>query len=334
MGDKTLSYSAFLKRVKDTIKHYQMFAKGDKVLVAVSGGADSVSLLKALLGIQKTLGITVVAANLDHQLRGRESRADSKFVKNIAGDLGVPCVMGRVNVKKTGVKGTSIEEKAREKRYEFLFKTAKNNKCNVIATGHTMDDQAETVMMKVIHGSSTQGIAGIPPVREEKEIRIVRPLIRVSRNEIIGFLKKSDVTYVEDSSNFDMRFLRNRIRHEILPYLKKINPKIERTLVNLSDTVREDLDLINLIKNNGNVNKGMTEIDIKDILLQPGTIRKSIFKELFRNAGGNIKKLTYRHWMDMDNFLRISENKKSLDLPGKVRVMKTRGKIIFKKAVI
>ena len=335
MKRRTLSNSAFLKRVKDAIKQYDMLRKGDRVLVAVSGGADSVSLLKALLDIRKSLGIEIMAANMDHGLRGKESEKDSAFVKALAGSMGLVCAHKKVNCKTGGKKGISTEECAREKRYTFLREAAVKYDYNVIATGHTMDDQAETVLMRMIYGASSAGLSGIPPVRQDNGFRIIRPLIRTERKNVLGFLRQTGLEHVEDSTNTDMKFLRNRLRHEMLPYLEEYNPKIKRTLVNLADTLREDLGFLNeekkkvLAKCPGGGD--LVRIKIAEMILYPKTLRKEIFKELFRKSGGNIKKLTYRHWMDMDYFLKTAAKNKSLDMPGKVRVVKIGNDIVFEK---
>lgn len=333
---KDITKHTFIKRVKDTVKQYAMLNKGDRVLVAVSGGPDSVCLLRVLLDMRRALGIEIVVGNMDHALRGKESASDSRFVKELSRKLEVEFVHKKVNVRRTGKKGTSVEERAREKRYEFLTETAVRKNCNVIATGHTMDDQAETILMRLIYGSSTTGITGIPPVRYQGLYRIIRPLIRVEKRDVLSFLKKVGLEYVEDSSNLDKKFVRNNIRYEVLPFLEKYNPRLKRTLVNLSDAVREDSLFVSREKEkyiNSHINtKGAADsIKIKDIMLQPKTLRKELFKELFKKAGGNVKKLTYRHWMDMDYFLRTAVKNKSLNFPGKVKVIKTKDEIVFAK---
>jgi len=334
---RALSRSAFLKRVRDTVKQYDMLHRGDRVLLAVSGGADSVCLLKALLDMRRQLGIDIVVGNVDHGLRGKESERDSAFVKRLSGKFGLGCVHKKINVRSGGKKGASIEERARDERYAFFKEAAGANDCGVIATGHTMDDQAETVMMKVIYGSSLAGITGIPPVRIEGDQRIIRPLIRVERREILAFLEKEGLGYVEDSTNRDVKFARNSIRHEILPFLEKYNPRLKRSLVNLSDTLREDFFFLGPEKEKavrkyaGGEGSPPVGIKISDMILQPKALRKEIFKELFRRAGGNVKKLTYRHWMDMDYFLRAAKKNKSLDFPGDIRVTRTVDGIVFRK---
>ena len=332
MKKKAVTRSTFLKRVKDAIKHYDMLHEGDKVLVAVSGGADSVCLLEALVALRKALGIGIVVANMDHCLRGTESEKDSSFVRGLCRKLDLPFVHKKVNVKAAGKKGASTEEKAREKRYAFLKEAARKSGCGVIATGHTMDDQAETVLMRVVYGASPSGLAGIPAVRDEGGFTLIRPLIRTSREEIVGFLKKTGAKFVEDSSNKDVRFLRNKLRIEVMPLLEKCNPKLKRSLVNLSDAVREDLAFLEAEQ--GKITgkyASRTKVAIKDMILQPKALRKQVFKELFKRAGGNVKKLTYRHWMDMDNFLRAAEKGKSLDFPGDIRVTKVRDELVFGK---
>ncbi len=328
--------STFIKRVRDAIRRYDMLEKGDKVLVAVSGGADSVCLLRALIWLGRELNLNILVANMDHGLRGKESEKDSMFVKGLSLSLGLPFVHKRVKVNKSRKKKVSTEEKAREKRYGFLLKAAKDNDCSVIATGHTMDDQAETVMMRMITGSSLAGLTGIPPVRHERGIRIVRPLIRVSREEVLSFLKGGGEGYVTDSSNLDKRFLRNSVRLEVLPFLEKYNPKLKRSLANISDTLREDLEIISERRDEAlkECARGrVTRVKLRDMMLQPKAVRKEIFKELFQRAGGNVKKLSYRHWADMDYFLRAAEKGRSLDFPGDIRVRKTGDEIVFGKRV-
>lgn len=329
-----MNEAAFLKQIRDTIKHYDMLRRGDRVIAAVSGGADSVCMLKVLLKLKKELGIEVLVGNMDHGLRGKESEADSRFVKELVAGLGIEFLHKKTDTRKGGKKGASVEERAREKRYGFLVEAAAENGCGVIATGHTMDDQAETVLMKVVYGGSISGITGIPPVREEDGVRIVRPLIRTERDDGRAFLERNGDAYVEDSSNSDMRFLRNKVRGELLPYLEGYNPKIKRALVNLSDTLRDDLPFLEgarqkAVRKYSSGPEDAICVEIKDMALQPLALRKEIFKELFKRAGGNVKKLSYRHWMEMDYLIRAAEKGKSLDLPGDVRVTRERNRLIF-----
>ncbi len=326
----------FLKAVKDTIRHYDMLKKGDRVLVAVSGGADSVCLLRALIDIRRSAGIEIIAANLDHGLRGRESAAESRFVIDLAGKLGVHCEHTGITAHRPVKNKISVEEYLRKRRYDFLISAAKKQKCGVIATGHNMDDQAETVLMRVIKGSSTAGLGGIPPVRNERGIRVVRPLIRVARRDILLFLDAADTPHVEDSSNADTRFLRNSLRHEVIPALEKINPRIRRALVNLSDSVREDMCVLDTVKKESGERttrsvRGRYSIGLSELLVQPKIVQKEICKELFGKAGGEMKKLTFRHWMDMERLIRSSEKGKSLDLPGKVSVTRRKNALVFSK---
>jgi len=336
---KVLSYSAFVKRVKDTISYHDMLQRGDRVLVAVSGGPDSVCLLKALCALRKPLGIELVVATLDHCIRGKESVKDADFVKDLSKKLGLVCVRKKIDVVKLNKNSKrSLEETAREARYGFLKEAAKKHKCGVIATGHTMDDQSETVLLRIMTGASLKGIAGIPPVRHEGSIRFIRPLIGVEKREVIDHLRDTGLRYREDRTNNETKHLRNKVRLEILPFLEKYNPKIRRALVNLSDTVREDLAFLELER--GRAVKGCLDgkeaaktaaIKLKDIILQPQALKKEIFKELFKRAGGDVKKLTHRHWKDMDRSFRAGKHDVFLDLPGHIRVKKTEDQIEFIK---
>ena len=327
----------FLKRVKDTVRHYGMLKKGDRVLVAVSGGSDSVSLFRVLWALKDQLGIEIVVVNIDHGVRGEESERESGFVESLADEFSVECIRGKLKPFKSGAGKKSLEEKLRTKRYEFFVRVSKKNGCNVIATGHNMDDQAETVLMRMIKGSSSDGLAGIPPVRFEGDIKLIRPLIRTSKVEIMSFISKLGAEYVEDSSNADLKFLRNRIRNEVLPFLAKINPAIRSSLVNIADSVREETLFAaavrkEKVKNILLLSRPRLSVSLKEYLAQISVVRREIFKELFIAAGGNVKKLSHRHWMLMDGFVSTHSKGRSLDLPGNTRVIKSRGKLTFIKS--
>lgn len=332
MKDKAPS---FIKKVRETITHYDMLRGGEKVLAAVSGGQDSVCMLKALLDLRKRLKIELVVANMDHGIRGDESVSDSRFVGRLAAGAGLEFVHKKVNIKNEEKNKRSIEEVARERRYSFLCEAARKSGCSVIATGHTLDDQAETVLMRVISGTSTAGLGGIPPVRYEGDLRIIRPLIRTEKREAGCYLRGAGWEFVEDSTNSKLVYLRNKVRIEIMPFLEKYNPKLKRALANLSDGVRDEfaeerarrsvaaVAAISLGKDN--------VVPISDMVLQPKMVRKEIFKELLIRSGGNIKKLTYRHWMDLDRILRSGSAGNAIDLPGDIRATRTRDEIIFAK---
>jgi tRNA(Ile)-lysidine synthase len=327
--------AGFLKNVKETIAHYGMLEKGDRVLAAVSGGADSVSLLLSLVALRRNLGIETAAANLDHGVRGNESASESVFVESLARDIEVEYIHEKLVDVSGNPDKRSLEEKLRKKRYEFFVKAAKKLGCNVIATGHNMDDQAETVVMRVIKGSSASGLGGIPPVRDEKGIRIIRPLIRTSRIDIEKFIRSSGKSNVEDSSNEDKRFLRNRVRLEVLPYLEKINPSVRMALVNIADSVREETTLSEDVRGERAgkiISRGGSGsfVLLKDYLASEPVVRRQVFKMLFTHAGGSVKKLSYRHWILMDRFARTQSKARSLDFPGNVQVVKDKGKLVFR----
>ncbi|MGB2661913.1 MAG: tRNA lysidine(34) synthetase TilS [Candidatus Omnitrophota bacterium] len=333
---KKLSRSTFLKRVRDTIKHYDMLRPGDRVLVAVSGGPDSVGLLKAFSDLQRSLKIEIVVGNLDHGIRGKESARDSDFVKRLSEKLGLVFAHKKIKLGTRAKGKKSLEELAREERYAFLKEAAKKNKCGVIATGHTLDDQAETVLMRIITGASPAGVAGIPPIRQDGRFRLIRPFIRTQKKDVQDYLEASGQEHVEDRTNLDVKIKRNKVRLEVLPQLEKVNPRIKRSLANLADAFREDFllpmeDEERASRRNVKEGKGSVVIKIADLVLQPKMLRKAIFKESIKRAGGNIKKLTYRHWMDMDYLLRAGEKGKSLDFPGGIKATKRDREIMFEK---
>ena len=220
---------------------------GMRLAVGVSGGADSVALLRALVERGKEAGLVISAAHLHHGLRGEEADGDQAFVSDLAAKLGVGFRTKRVDVARAaeanpaiGKSGESIEEAARRLRYSWFRDLMANGEVDAVATAHTLDDQAETVLLKFLRGAWTEGLSGIHPVVAYQEGRIVRPMLGISRAEIEAWLKNLGQSWREDSSNQEREFARNRVRHDLLPLLESWNPRLREHLAQMADLAREE----------------------------------------------------------------------------------------------
>ncbi len=217
-----------LNKLRKLLRQYDMIAPGDHVICAVSGGADSVALLFGMYLLREKLGITLSAAHFNHHLRGQESDRDEAFVREFCSHYDIPLAVGEAQVV-PGKKG--LEAAAREARYGF-FATLPGK----IATAHTADDNAETVLMHLVRGTGLRGLGGISPVNGS----IIRPMLTVTRQEVLAFLQEYSLTFVEDSSNKTDDFLRNRLRHGVMPLLKEENPRLAENLSQMAMELRED----------------------------------------------------------------------------------------------
>ena len=225
----------------ELIQKYHMLPSGGSVLCAVSGGADSMCLLHWLRSLQSDYDFNLYAAHFDHGLRDQESKRDAEFTREQCRLLEIPCIVGIGDVSQYArEKKLGIEEAARVLRYRFLEETADQLGCEKIATAHNLNDLAETVIMNLCRGSGSRGLAGIPPVRG----RMIRPLLHTDRDEILQYLSEHKIPHIEDSSNTDQRFTRNRIRSQILPMLKEENPAILSAFGRTAELLREDDDCL------------------------------------------------------------------------------------------
>ena len=225
------------------IRHRRLIHAGDRVLAAVSGGADSVALLRMLLEVQRELGIVLAIAHFNHGLRGVESEADEHFIAELAKRYELDFFVGRGQVAEHATaEGMGLESAGRELRYDWLTNLAAIKRFDAVATAHTLDDQAETVLMKFLRGAGSRGLAGIYPLvlrSSDKGIRLVRPLLGISRAEIEAYLEALEQPWREDESNLDRRFLRNRVRHDLLPLLEReYNPNVREVLSETAEISR------------------------------------------------------------------------------------------------
>jgi tRNA(Ile)-lysidine synthase len=232
-----------LDKIRQTVQKFEMLKRGDHVIAAVSGGPDSVALLQALVLLSPDYNLTLTVAHLNHGLRGAESDAEEQLVRRLSRERGIPCTVKRVNLPARQAKEKrSLEDMGREERYTFFSNLAEEVGATRIAVGHHRGDQAETVLMHLIRGSGLEGLKGILPVREGI---IIRPLLELDRKDILDFLRAGDLSFLEDSSNSEDQFLRNRVRHELIPLLQRqYNPRIVSTLNRTAEIVRREDDYL------------------------------------------------------------------------------------------
>jgi len=230
-----------LNKVIEFIEKNSMISKGNTVLAAVSGGADSVCMLHILLELSKEHNFTVCAAHFNHMLRGEEADRDEAFVRELCTSLGVPFYAGRGDVAAFAKEqGKSTEESARIMRYNFLHKTAAETGAAKIATAHNADDNAETVILNLARGTGLAGLRGIPPVRDN----IIRPILCLTREDVENYLALNSINYVTDSSNLEDVYSRNKLRHRVMPVLQELNPRFAESIMRTGDIIRQDEDYL------------------------------------------------------------------------------------------
>ena len=299
-GAKLVDNSRFFKTVENTISIHRMFQNGDSVLVGVSGGPDSVALLHVLTALAPRLSIHLAVAHLNHGLRGRESDRDADFVATLADTHRLPFHFTKADAHKYRKQHKlSLEEAGRQLRYGFFIEVAETNGYQKIALGHHADDSAEVVLMYLLRGSGPLGISGIPPVRNHK---IVRPLIEVTRSDILAFLAGHRIEYVTDSTNTDMRYLRNKMRHQLIPHLKSTyNPNIIETLNRLSHILRDEEAWMNetiqsvfgdtVLTSESN----RVHFSIPKLITLQAAVQRRIFRYAIKTIKGDLRRITYTH---------------------------------------
>jgi tRNA(Ile)-lysidine synthase len=230
------------------VRKHELIRAGDRIGIAVSAGADSVGLLRLLLELRSELGIVLTVVHLNHELRGEESEGDEQFVRSLARSHGLPFLGEALDVRAHAAEnGESIETAARKLRYDFFAKALEPGGLDKIATGHTLDDQAETVVFKLTRGAGTRGLAGIYPrlvIPHSLPARarpvIIRPLLSTPKTAIGVYLSEIGQSWREDSTNRDLSHRRNRIRHEVLPRLEQVNPSVRKTLAEAAEIARAE----------------------------------------------------------------------------------------------
>ncbi len=329
---------------------------GEDVIVAVSGGADSVGLVLGLDELVRggRVAVRLTVAHLDHGLR-EESAEDARWVEGLAGELGVEVEVGRVNVReRVAEAGGNLEQAARGARYEFLREVAERRGARLVLTGHTMDDQAETVLLRLLRGSGAEGLGGMEAVRAlgvGSEVRLARPLLRWARRaETEEYCRVRGVEVRRDAMNEDESFARVRVRRRLLPLMLTFNPRAVEALARAAELLREDAETLNVgarelletacekgLGEQGNEGgtgsqgdaSAVAALDVKTLLSAPAALRRRALRLWLARGRGDLRRLELAHLLGVEKLLKGERGGRVAELPGGSYVERRRGRLTF-----
>ncbi|MFH1413432.1 MAG: tRNA lysidine(34) synthetase TilS [Candidatus Omnitrophota bacterium] len=314
-------------KIKETIKRYALLRKGDKIVIAVSGGPDSVALLYLLNSFRKDFRLTLHIAHLDHRLRSN-SLKDKEFVENLACKLSLPITCAQINPRALSIKG-SLEEIARNLRLDFLFKVAKKIKADKVALGHNLDDQAETVLMRILRGTGLFGLSGMLPKREISGCEVIRPLIETKRKEIERYLKRKKIKARIDRSNFQDLYFRNRIRNQLIPLLEnKYNKNIKIILSNLANIASYDYDYL-IRAAVRKMDKSHKSIRLDRYSGLHPAMQRLVLRLNIARIKGDTRRVTFKHIQELEDLISNRPLNSIVDLPKGVSVVKKKNSLSF-----
>jgi len=319
-----------LKKVRDTISRYQMINPKDRIVVGVSGGPDSVCLLDILNELRNELGIELIVAHFNHGLRPEEDGEETRFVESMALSLNLPFETKKAGpyMQETG----SLEEKARHARYCFFDEVNDKFSARKIATGHTLNDQAETVLMRLLRGSGTSGLAGIPPVRGG---RIIRPLINLTRDEVLSYVELRGLKFITDSSNRETHFLRNSIRLEVLPQLMEIQPRVIELLGQTAEIMKRDDEWMEAeaaawMEKAAEISEDFrVQIPLSGFNQLPEALQFRIVRHALMISSGTLRRISLRHVEDVISLVTGEKPQAQIHLPNGLVVERTYDILIF-----
>ena len=313
-----------ISRVVDVVRREGLIRPNDRVLAAVSGGPDSVCLLTVLTELRESgrmPGLQVHVAHVNYGLRGKESDQDEAFVRELAARFGAPVSCTRVALGSHP--SGSLQRHARDVRYAFFERVLREYGLTTVATGHTADDQAETILMWLLRGTGTVGLAGIPVMREGRGI--IRPLLGVNRSEALDYLRSWGIPYRIDASNATAIYRRNRIRHEVLPLLRSFNPRIVEGLARQADILAAEAAILDEAERERwrdilvTASPGRVVVSCKWLVAYPLGLRRRLVRRALASAKGSAQGFTFRHVSQILGMLE-GRDRRRLALPRGFRV--------------
>ncbi|MEA4828911.1 tRNA lysidine(34) synthetase TilS [Romboutsia lituseburensis] len=307
------------EKVLGTINKYNLIEDGDKIVLGLSGGPDSVCLLHILYRLKEKMNIEVYAAHLNHQIRGLEAQKDALYISQICEDLGITSFVKAINVPEyCKEQGVSLEEGARTLRYEMFEEIKQKTKSNKIAIGHNRNDQAETVLMRIMRGTGLQGLRGIEYIRDNE---IIRPILDIERSEIEAYCEKYELNPRIDKTNLESIYTRNKIRLELIPYMKdNFNPNVIESIVRMTNSLKSDSDYIDLeaeksFKEVSTLKEDSVEISLPKYSNLHNAIKVRVLRRGIKHIIGDTNFVDQKHIEDIIELECESKLNKMLNLP-------------------
>lgn len=290
---------SLVKKVQNTCYLNSLLKEGDKIVLGVSGGPDSVCMLDIFARLQKKCSLELIIAHVNYGLRGNDSEKDEEFVRELAEKYSIAHKVYKVHkVEKI------MENALRDIRYEFFEKVRRENKFDAIAVAHNADDQAETFLMRVIRGAGLQGLASM----QFKNGKIIRPLLATPRAEILEYLQNENLNYRTDRTNLESKFLRNKIRNKLIPYIEKnYNPNIRKTIFDATVSIAQDYDFISGLEKK--ILPKFKNLEISKLLRLHPAMQSRVLRQKLKEAKGNLKNISAAHIEEILKVVKSTKNK-------------------------
>jgi tRNA(Ile)-lysidine synthase len=335
--------TSFARKLAAEWRQLKLSDQGETVVVAVSGGADSVALLLGLdeLVHSRKIKIKILMAHLNHKLRGTASDADARWVRSLAKQLGYRVAVRSADVAKRATKSKdNLEQTARRARYDFLKQLAKEHGAKVVLTGHTMNDQAETILLNLIRGSGGDGLRGIErirPIAARSDILLARPLMGwASRQDTEAYCRSRSVEFRDDEMNSDPAFTRVRVRKELLPLLERFNPRFIETVVRSAEILRTDNEALNaaaqrlveLASAEQVRERGPLRADV--LRIAPAALRRRALRLWLEQHRGDLRRIEHAHLVGLEKLLLSTKGGRVAELPGGATVVHQNGLLHYR----
>src|SRR5262245_39488665 len=306
------------KKLRAALRRVEVGAQ-DSIVAAVSGGADSIALLDALARFQLSVGRpgSIIVAHLNHQLRGEESDEDEAFVRDLANRLNLPVFTERIAVAdRAREEKQNLEAMARRLRYEFLLRVAEARGAKIVFTAHTLDDQAETILMRLDRKSGAEGLRGVHQVVAlSDDVKLIRPMLGITRAEVIAHCERYELAFRSDSSNFLADFTRNRVRLELLPILETFNPRVKESLARVSESGARDEDYLRSAASGylaGSL--GESGLNVSVLREAPDAIRRRVLRLWLRDERGDLRRVNASHIEAVERLIEAGSGRR-VELP-------------------
>lgn len=329
--------SSLHREIASAIRQFDLCRPGDRIIVAVSGGADSVALLD-LLATQPEFPLQLVVAHLNHGLRSSESDQDEQFVQQLAAKYGLTCETESCDVHDLArQQRSSLEDAGRTARYDFFQRLRTSYQASAIAVGHHLDDQAETFLIRLLRGAGTTGLASMAP---RTATGIIRPLLNISRQELRRYCTERQLPFREDRSNSDQSFLRNRIRHQLLPLLTGYNPSISQQLATTAHLLGEDETLLDhcteaVFNQLAQIGAGWIALSLQGLAAHPRALRLRLYRRILQTLRGSLHRYELRHFLLLDDLQQCNQTGTTCNLPDRIEAMLTgRHLLLAQQAVL